>query len=297
MLLDRRDLPQLVTARTTSTTSKPTTKSSVHKTTPTSTSDKDDDHSSSYSHSSNTHATITTQSSITLSSSSSHASTSIVHATVMIPNQENTLYRYNHPGDIDGTVYIAFGSVLGFLLFIILLIWSILSFKSWYVARKQTQYRNTLKQRYNNPVDDFFTENGFLDETDSWCSQSSNDSDISEKVIKQQNSVGKALNAEDFQELFVSPTEVLFHGGNSNVSNTTLSIPSGASSPMHTFGNVYNNTSMDTPVITINNASILNSEPFLTSSNNSSNNTNDTPTTKKFRPPSVHLDQLLNDLE
>lgn len=316
MYLERRELPQLVTARTTSTTSKTTakaatttskaakaaktTKASGHKSLPSLASKKENDDNDATTTKHHTMPGLTTPSpSATLPSSPSYTSTSIVQATVMIPNQENTPYSYKSSSDINGTVYIAFGSVLGFLIFLILLIWSILSFKSWYVARKQAQYRNSFKQNYNKPIDDFITEPAFLDDSDTWSSQSSNDSDISEKVIKQQqqqqqHKASKSINTQDLQELFVSPTEVLFHsGGNhTNGANSPLSIPSvvpsGASSPMY-----IQNSSMAIPTITINNVS--NSESTLnSSSNNSTDNAN---ATKKFRPPSVHLDQLLNDLE
>lgn len=316
MRLDRRDLPALVTARTTSTT-KSTTSSTKRKSTKTSSNEKSPTSSSSLITSSTyssiiTHSTLTTSiSSASSSTSTQHVSTSVIQATVVIPNQENTPYNYNFPGDIDGTVYIAFGSVLGFFFFLILLIWSILSFKSWYVARRQTKYRNTLKQRYNNPMggngigmfEDFVPDETIFEETDNWSSQSSDESDISEKIIKQKtsnNNIKHTMNGEELQELFVSPTEVLFRGNNNtnnSGSHITLPVPSGASSPIYTFGLEHmNNSNINMerfvgtpPTIVINNGgSIISDSPSQLNSNNV------TPTTKKFRPPSVHLDELLN---
>ena len=368
MYLTVRGLPALIT--TSSTTS--TTTSSSSSTTTTSSSSSASSGATSTSQS--TSNSITSAPSSSSSSSSSHLSTSTVHATVVIPNQKNVPYAYNYPGTIDGTVYIAFGSVLGFLLFLIVLIWSILSFKSWYEARRQKNYRNTLKQNYNNPLythtdgnSDYFTNDSFKDEMEGPSSsfsfssspsssssshspnnprsstQSSNHvSDISEKLLKQKhqqrdtdrlmvrksfvfnnnnhnnnnnnNSNGNSNNASngsgEFQGLFVSPTEVLFsgnkftHSHENSFSNTTLSLPSTSSSPMHTFGifpNGNGNGSVGegaaTPSITINSSGtsvVTDTLSPLGISNMHNNNNSGNVKTKRFRPPSVHLDLLLD---
>lgn len=346
-------LPSLITTTSTSTT---TSSSSTTTSTTTSGSQSHDTSGSttSYSFSSS------------FSSSSSHLSTSTIHATVVIPNQKNIPYSYYYPGDINGTVYIAFGGVLGFLLFLIILIWSILSFKSWYEARTQKHYRDTLKQNYNNLMythtngsDDYFTDDLFKDElkdpssgvanftstspshsynSRSSIQSSSHVSDISEKLLKQKQarqgvassitrkskvfvnshnsnlsnitnncSTNNTSTNEEYQELFVSPTEVLFNGNkfahtrNNSYSSITLSASSISSSPMRTFGPFPNNNinsnreNISIPSITLNSGTPIHtgtSTPMGDSKMN--NNTNTNAKLKKFRPPSVHLDQLLD---
>lgn len=361
MYLKIRGLPSLTTASSVTTT----TATSSSKATSTITS---------VTQSQSASSSISVSSSSVISSnsfsSSSHLSTSTIQATVVIPNQKNVPYDYYYPNDIDGTVYIAFGGVLGFLLLLIVLIWSILSFKSWYEARTQKHYRDTLKQNYNNLMythtngsDEYFTNDSFKDEikdpssvattstntspsssynSRSSIQSSSHVSDISEKLLKQQqvrkgtdkdkliarksmtfinnhnNSLSNITNNnnnnngtsnknnEEFQKLFVSPTEVLFNGNkfmhthNNSFSTTALSFSSVSSSPMHTFGLVSNNSSsnreiMSTPCITVNSGTPIHTGTSTSLDNsNMNNNANGNTKTKKFRPPSVHLDQLLD---
>ncbi|CCD23930.1 Csi2p NDAI_0C02700 [Naumovozyma dairenensis CBS 421] len=333
--LRRRELPKLVTTTKTSTSS---SSSSTHKAT-----------STNVSSTSNSKSTVTTKtSSVTsqksmpkiVSSSSSSIDTSQTASVTTAPKISSTpvtipatdgnynIYRSNQ---LDGTVFIAFGSCLAFILVLLLSLWAFLAFNAWNGARKEYQ-RKAIEEKYQ--YDPFYFNNSNNSNKSSSLSASSssnnsnysdNESDISEKFLKPKNSRmtlysmnsasalnllnGKSSNTEfnssektnndlnsTFRNsMFISPTEILQQEtqfNNNSINGSSIFDSTNSTPKIQTF---------PTQIIANNNGSnfaSLNTTDFEglgLKLNPGSEGTPDSNDKKKnFRPPSVHLDQLLD---
>lgn len=298
-------LPKLITTTsTTSTTSSKTTAKSTA--------------TSSGTHKSASNLPKVTSGSSTSSTveSASYSSSTISSTPITIPNT-NGNYNIYHTNYTDGTVFIAFGSCLLFITLILSVVWAVLGLKAWRDERKEYQLR-ALEEKYQ--YDPFQLQN----EIDDSRSNSDNDSqsDISEKYLKQKSSrmsfyslgTASALNllnpkandkysdddtnkinsaASNFRKsMFISPTEILQQdipfNNDSSIFDSAISTPKGEqTSTTQVIANPDNN-----------NWGLLNDSSFqglglkLDSELPSSNENNQKK--KNYRPPSAHLDQLLD---
>ncbi|CCK71958.1 Csi2p KNAG_0I01730 [Huiozyma naganishii CBS 8797] len=189
----RRDMPKLVTARTTSSSS---TSTSATSTTESSTSSSTPSNSSS----SSSGASITASSSSSSTTSYHTSSTSsTAPSSIAILNKENTPYLHRDT-QLNGTVYIAFASCLGALLLVILILWIVMNLRAWHNAKRENNKRDIEKMSYN-PVD-----------TASLTSSSI--SNLSYSDNGQDEDLDLDMD-EKYSSLFISPTD-LIRNGNSN---------------------------------------------------------------------------------
>ncbi|KAL3231674.1 Chitin synthase 3 complex protein CSI2 [Nakaseomyces bracarensis] len=329
----RRDLPKLVTTSSTSSASSqvPSSTSAMSSSTeqPSSTgsssiisSDSTSDSntlSSGSSIASSTSAmsiTSSDESSTSSTSSTSYSSyssstSSITPSPVYIPSAENNKYVY-HVKQPSGTVYTAFGSCLGFILLVLLFVWLLFAFKSWKNARNEYQIRERENQYQYDP---YVFQYG---DVDGFSSDSDVASDISEKVLKQKSSRmslyslggGSAFNllsSEKVNEkpqqqtvnnprlsMFISPTEILKNEGNNWSSTENSAFNSVASTPREqSMAQIINNpaskSSFNDNMLFENAVSKL---QVQTTPDMAQLRPNDKK--RKSRPPSAHLDQLLD---
>ncbi|CAI4052858.1 hypothetical protein SUVZ_15G1450 [Saccharomyces uvarum] len=260
---------------------------------------------------------ITSSTSSSLYSNSSTASdqigistSSITPSSVYIPVTDGNefIYQARHP---DGTVFIAFASCLGAVLLSLTAVWIALTIKSWRSARRENKLRNLESQYQYDPF--YFQSNS--NDDDSETSSHSGDSDISEKILKDKSSrmslytlgsssVLNLLNNttdtnENFRSsMFISPTEILQRDANnsntsSQQSNGSEMFESLSSTPKERAAAQIVGKFSDN-----NNTNPFNYTPYNLSpdfEDNSTPKSNVTQgKTKKYRPPSVHLDQLLD---
>lgn len=288
-----------------------------------------------------TNPSLTSRSSHTDSASSS--SSFVPTFTPIVPNEEDNryIYRASHAG---GTVFIAVGSCLGFILLLVGLVVGIFTITSWYRARKEYKLKEIESKYQSDPF--FFSQATDSGDNNSYSDNDDN-SDISEKVLKTRNSrmtlhtlgstsVFNLLNHDNKssdvldnsaqkqshnkrQSMFISPTEILQNeGGNqsniwsdSNFSSSRI-LDSADSTPREqvrtqfinnpSMSNLASNTpwkeSISPREYIQNNSSLL--RPDLTSSHGYSVDSgvqqrDASPKLKKnYRPPSVHLDTLLD---
>ncbi|CAI4036313.1 hypothetical protein SMKI_15G1520 [Saccharomyces mikatae IFO 1815] len=236
------------------------------------------------------------------------STSSIIPSSVYIPvtNGNKFIYQAHHP---NGTVFIAFAGCLGAILLSLTGAWIALSVKSWRSARRENKLRN-LENQYQ--YDPFYFQSGSND-AESETSSHSDDSDISEKVIKNKSSrmslytlgstsVLNLLNNktdgnENFRSsMFISPTEILqCDANNSNTwsqqSNNSAIYDSLSSTPREPgatqiLGNFTDSTNPFGHAAY--NLDIDSGDRSTPKSNGSQGKV------KKYRPPSVHLDQLLD---
>lgn len=219
----------------------------------------------------------------------------------------------------NGTVFVSFGSVLGLILIILAVIGATLSFKAWYSAR----HENQLKRLENGFGFDQFGGSGgyFGSDATSFVSSGSESydddekaADMGEKVLRTKNSrlslyslgSNSALNILNTFEnqdtpraktnnviknpalnssrmsMFISPTEILQKETNQWGNNSNASSDS------------FFDSEMSTPTAArsaVSNTQVISNDY---SEVNDSFRTGNAAKTKTFRPPSVHLDQLLD---
>ena len=238
------------------------------------------------------------------------STSSITPSSVYIPVTDGNkfLYQAHHP---NGTVFIAFAGCLGAILLSLTGAWIALNIKSWRSARKENKLRNLENQYQHDP---FYFQTSINDD-ESETSSHSDDSDISEKVLKNNSSrmslytlgstsvlnlLNNKTDANDNfrSSMFISPTEIL--QSDANNSNTwsqsnesaiydSLSSTPGQPGATQILGKFTDSTN-----------------PFNYTSYNLSPDSEDRSTpksnvsqgkVKKYRPPSAHLDQLLDGKE
>ncbi|QLL35070.1 hypothetical protein HG536_0H04460 [Torulaspora globosa] len=124
----------------------------------------------------NLNSTTTSISSSVSSTSSSAQSTSATF-TPFIPSSEGNKYVY-HATHTGGTVFIAVGSCLAFILGIVLVVWIVFGFSSWRSARKEYKLKDMEEKCQYDP----FFYSTFKDTSDG--SDSDERSDMSEKVLR-----------------------------------------------------------------------------------------------------------------
>lgn len=319
--IHKRALPTLVTT-TTTTTSSSTSSTSV--------TDATTNYSSNSTVSNQTYSYNT--SAITSIVRYSTTSIDYISNPVTVPNNNqlknpNIIIRTSS----DGTVFIAFASCLGAIIIALIITWITLSFKAWYSARHENHLK-TIQDSYNNdpfnnrnvsPND--FNYNGsnfwnsdmssFISSGSESYDDNEKNSDLSEKVLKTKSSrlslyslgSNSALNLlSTFDDsnngnkknahnnitnprlsMFISPTEILqnetHQWNNSNGTSTNGSSDS------------FFDSQISTPTAHV----PASTSQFVTNDYSefnrvSANNQNSTTETKPFRPPSVHLDELLN---
>ncbi|QHS76113.1 Csi2p [Saccharomyces paradoxus] len=236
------------------------------------------------------------------------STSSITPSSVFIPVTDGNkfLYQAHHP---NGTVFIAFAGCLGAILLSLTGAWIALSIKSWRSARRENKLRNLENQYQYDPF--YFQANSNDDESET--SSHSDDSDISEKVLKNNSSrmslytlgstsvlnlLNNKTDANDnFRaSMFISPTEILqCDANNSNTwsqqSNDSAIYDSLSSTPKEPGATQILGKFTDS------------SNPFNYASYSLNPEAGDRSTpksnvsqgkVKKYRPPSVHLDQLLD---
>lgn len=260
--------------------------------------------------SSDSSSTITSTS-FTSYSSYSTSSSSITPSPVYIPSAENNKYVY-HVKQPSGTVYTAFGSCLGFIILVLFFVWFAFAIKSWKNARNEYQIR---EREHQYQYDPYFFQYG---DGDGFSSDSDMASDISEKVLKQKSSRmslyslggGSAFNllsSEKVNEkpqqqptnnprlsMFTSPTELLKNEGN-NWSSENSAFNSVSSTPKEQpmaqiISNPAGKSNLNGNVLFDNAVSKLQIDGTPESVQLRPNDNKK----RKFRPPSAHLDDLLD---
>lgn len=297
---------------------------------------------------------ITTSSTNYTNSSTSTSSTSQSYSatfTPIIPSSSDNQYIY-HSKHIAGTVFIAVGSCLGFIILVIIAAWIIFGINAWNSARKEYKLKE-IENKYQ--YDPFFFTNG-TDSSDSSINYSDGEDDISEKILKNKSSrlslysLGSTsvlnllnqnhndqdenvvpsmdgtmnhnhVNNANRNSLFISPTEILqneannsalWNHGSANASSLfdsamstpreqltaqIISNPNLGNSTTAALKDLYYHTNSTTST-----ANLLSENMLLHSSDhrlspdslNAENLTNETGGRRNYRPPSAHLDDLLN---
>lgn len=292
-----KNLPGLMSARSTTTQVASVTTTYINNTVSTTTSNSENRTSTTFS------SVTTTMANSTFSTYSE--SSSITTGSVVIPSS-NGNPNILQMKQLNGTVYIAFGSTLGFLVLLLIIVWGALNIRAWSAARKEYQLRER-EAKYQ--IDPFFhfTEPKNSDDDD-YSFNSSTDSDISEKVLKHKQSrmsiysfgsnsaLNLLSNVEREKEhinnprlsMFISPTDILKNEGNQwNQSNSSNNSEFSLLSP-----------GANSPVISA--AQIIPAPSSLqqhTSIENTSSQSRAESKTKAVRPPSVNLDLLLDEAE
>lgn len=271
----------------------------------------------------NLNSTTTSTPSSVSSTSSSTQSTSATF-TPYIPSAEGNKYVY-HATHTGGTVFIAVGSCLAFILGIVLVIWIIFGFSSWRSARKEYKLKDMEEKCQYDP---FF----YKEASDS--SDSDERSDMSEKVLKNKpstlslysltsTSVLNLLNqksdsaggdqhahqSNNRRSMFISPIELLQNDANRTTlwanDNTSANLfDSPASTPVEQsctqiIDNMDNLTGQ--AKLDIYHNRLSRSTADLLPGAGSPSSLEDTPQTrdtinnkKHYRSPSIVLDQLLD---
>ena len=234
----------------------------------------------------------------------------------------------------DGTVFIAFASCLGAIIIALIITWIILSFKAWYSARHENHLKTIQDQYNNDPFNnnsnvtpqDFnFNGNNYWNSDMSSFVSSGSESyddneknlDLSEKVLKNKNSrlslyslgSNSALNLlNNFEDsnnnnnkkknnfnnisnprlsMFISPTEIL--------QNETHQWNNSNGNSLNGSNDSFFDSQISTPTAHVpTSTSQFISNDYSEFNRTAVNNSNGTTETKPFRPPSVHLDELLN---
>lgn len=318
----RRALPTLVTTTTTSiksSTSTSDTSSSAFASTAT-TGNANSTYSSNTTSYSNATEVYWYANATTAIASITSTGDSYISNPVTIP--DNAQLKNPHIATInstDGTVFVSFGSCLGLILILLSVVWATLAFRAWYSARNE----NKLKRLENGFGFDQFGSGGgyFGSDATSFISSGSESydddekaGDMGEKVLRTKNSrlslyslgSNSALNILNNAEnqstprgktnnviknpglnssrmsMFISPTEILQNETNQWGNKSNASTDS------------FFDSEMSTPSATrsaVSNTQIIANDFSEVNGSMRANNTNKT---KNFRPPSVHLDQLLD---
>lgn len=264
--------------------------------------------------SSTTSDTDSETSSTTSYTSYTPSTTSVSVGPIYIPSAQNNKYVYHatHP---SGTVFTAFGSCLAIIALVLVLVWIALTLRSWKNARKEYQIRER-ENKYQ--LDPYYFQNG--DKDDYSSSDSDVASDISEKILKKKASRmslyslggGSAFNLLSSEKLdtkppappsnnprlsmFISPTEILKNEGN------TWSTDSSA---FNSLTSTPREQSVANIIVPQNGLNKLGDPPF-TGKNLSNMDISSTPgvaipkpngNQKRGRPPSAHLDDLLDGIQ
>lgn len=270
------------------------------------------------------------------SNSTSHSSSATFAPTIPSSAENKYIYHAKHAG---GTVFIAVGSCLAFILFVLVVVWTLFGIGAWHSARKEYKLKE-MEDKYQ--YDPFFFSN--TNESSDY-SDSDEKSDISEKVLKNKSSrvslyslgstsvlnllnQGKSGvernneplvgNSANRRSMFISPTELLQNEANrtglwvNDKESSSNLFDSPASTQLeHSYAQFINNgesLGVEKPNIYYhqNNSGstadlLLSSKPILSPDDSPSsfgtNGTNDSNARRKknYRPPSVHLDELLDE--
>lgn len=270
-------------------------------------------------------------------SSKSHSSYHVTFSPV-VPSASENKYVY-HKSQKDGTVFIAVGSCIGFLILATIGIWLFFTIRAWSSARKEYRLKE-MENKYQ--YDPFFFAEPYDNSTD--FSDTDDRSDISEKVLKtkasrvsmyslgsnsalnllNQGQPPQASNAVvdpnaalvNASNMFISPTEILKTQGNNRSTFNPAQPPqsgsdnsnpnSGESTPREqAFAQIIGHPSIHSlPPMMRNNymnntrSSLASISPYANLPDvNAPSSDNPPPRRtrgKDYRPPSVHLDTLLN---
>lgn len=261
----------------------------------------------------------------TTSISSTTTNTNYVSNPVTIPSdQEIKNPHINHVTSTDGTVFIAFGSCLGFIIVVLMLLWGLLSFRAWRSARHEYQLK-AMQSRFQ--IDPFSSAGGtyFSSDNSSYNSSDSEnygnnekEGDIGEEVLKTKSSrlsfyslgSNSALN---LLNNFNSPNTKNNKSNNSNtimknhlLNNSRLSMFISPTEILQNEAyqggyNLSNDSFFDPEICTPNlQSSAVSNTQFISNDYSELNKayyTVDPAKKNNFRPPSVHLDQLLDQEE
>lgn len=273
VMIKRGSMPSLTTSKSSSTTT--TSASSVN--------------TSSVSSNSTTINGYNTTTSSQITSSSTYNAT----FTPIVPSTNGNKYMQTHTYP-NGTVFIAVGSVLGSLALASAVVWITLAAKAWQSARREYKLQ-AMEHKYQTDPFLFYSN-------DDYASYSDTDgSDISEHVLKTKHSkrpsiytLGSTSTVDLLQKfnqdqseaprlnanrtsMFISPTEIM-----QNQANNKSFLTQGDSSVEHSAVNT------PTQPFSLFGTPKLFSEPQQGEPSDR----------KRFRPPSVHLEQMLdNDTE
>lgn len=243
-------------------------------------------------------------------SNSTTSSTQSPSATFVpvIPSSGENKYVY-HTKHTGGTVFIAVGSCLAFILVVLIGVWMVFGVGAWHSARKEYKLKE-MEEKYQ--YDPFFFESG---NDTAGLSDSDEGSDISEKVLKNKSSrlslyslgstsVLNLLNQpkndtadpstnmnNNRRSMFISPTEILQTEANKNTlwagdSPATNLFDSPASTPLEQSYAQIIGSNAGPHVAQPQVSHYTDSTPAAQSNSNTKTN---------YRPPSVVLDQLLDD--
>lgn len=284
----------------------------------------------------NIRATITKRGSLpsfqaTASNPQSSSSHSSYHATFspVIPSASNNKYIY-HDSQKSGTVFIAVGSCLGFIILALFGIWLLFAIRAWKSARQEYRLR-AMENKYQ--CDPFlFTGGAEPYESSIDFSDTDDSSDISEKVFKEKSTrmsvysfgsnsalnllnQAQAPNTSDFtadpnnaSNMFVSPTEMIKNQSNNRMTWNLAHPPSlplqggqratepnsGSSTPREqAFTQIIGNHSLYALPPALTNSS-LNKDNGNSSYDSTNNTQPGSDKVKNYRPPSVHLDTILD---
>lgn len=245
------------------------------------------------------------------STASSSMSSSITFVPV-IPSSGDNKYVY-HSKHISGTVFIGVGSCLAAIISVVVAVWVIFGISAWHSARKEYRLKEMEEKYQYDPY--------FLTKSRSTSSSDSDESsDISEDILKKKSSrlslysLGSTsvlnllnqaksdqpdpannTNTNNRRSMFISPTELLQSEANkstvwTNDTPTGSYFDSPASVPLEApFAQILGSaTSLNAARPQVD---LYTGTPISRDSNVDSNKN------PNYRPPSVVLDQLLDDQE
>lgn len=225
----------------------------------------------------------------------------------VIPSSDDNKYVY-HTKHMSSTVFVAVGSCMAFIIAVVVVVWIMFGIGAWRSARKEYKLKE-MEQKYQ--YDPFFYGNGM--ETGE-SSDSDEGSDISEKVLKNKSSrlslyslgstsVLNLLNQaksdapepnattnNNRRSMFISPTELLQSEANNSTLwagdspvTTSLFDPQASTPSQQSYSQVIGCAAG--PQAARPQVAQYTDSPAATQSNTKSN----------YRPPSIVLDQLLDE--
>lgn len=253
---------------------------------------------------------------LSLMTSSKSTASATFMPTIPVTGDNKNIYTTSYA---EGTVFIVIGAIMGFIFVVFTVIWLLLGIRAWYCARKEYKLQ-ALENKYQ--YDPFsFNAMSTLD-VNSHCSDGSGDSDISEKVLKFNQSRRKSthslgssstLNLLNKYEnggkqavpavtnsrasMFISPTEILqqqnssylnFNGTSQEGSTTSTPTEKTITQFIGSTPNYFDRGRAPGVLLFENPTDALAVSMPLSDIRQEQ-------TRKSFRPPSVHLDQMFDE--